>query len=42
MANALEVPPIERADGEGRLAELRDGGFQASVTIFLRSARKPL
>jgi len=39
---AIRAGAIDRADGERWLAELRDGGFQASVTIFLLSARKPL
>ncbi|MCR3746469.1 methyltransferase domain-containing protein [Lentzea californiensis] len=39
---AIRAGAIERADGERWLAELRAGGFQASVTIFLLSARKPL
>jgi ubiquinone/menaquinone biosynthesis C-methylase UbiE len=39
---AIRAGAIERADGERWLADLRDGGFQASVTIFLLSARKPL
>ncbi|SFR29971.1 Methyltransferase domain-containing protein [Lentzea waywayandensis] len=39
---AIRAGAIDRADGERWLAELREGGFQASVTIFLLSARKPL
>ena len=39
---AIRAGAIEREDGERWLADLRDGGFQASVTIFLLSARKPL
>jgi ubiquinone/menaquinone biosynthesis C-methylase UbiE len=39
---AIRAGAIDRADGERWLAELRGGGFQASVTIFLLSARTPL
>ncbi|MFD4672425.1 methyltransferase domain-containing protein [Lentzea sp. NPDC058450] len=39
---AIRAGAIERADGERWLAELREGDFLASVTIFLLAARKPL
>ncbi|USX50650.1 methyltransferase domain-containing protein [Lentzea sp. HUAS12] len=38
---AVRAGAIERADGERWLAELREGDFLASLTIFLLSARKP-